>query len=669
MRPWFVALLSACLVSCGVVGQGPPASPSRPRWVTDARPLERVEELDDGFAFGDSAGDPAPLHLELPPGVEPAPIDALEPYLEIAPVRLSARDPRGAGLLVLARHEHSMQVHRVARPLATPEPITAAPHPVVQASPVPGRPDLLTLRTDPGGAEDYRIDLVRLPNRVVASPSQPGARHGSFRWSPDGRRLAFTASSRDPLSMDLYVAPASAPSEARLARENEGLWSVLAWSRDARHVLARSFRSVLDAHVDVVDADDGSAFAVGLPGTATLDARMSASGELFVATDRGEEHVRLFRHAGGALEPLGAQPPWDVEALALSPDDARLAYSVNEDGLSVVRVLDLRDGRERALPLPPGVVSGLTWLDRTVLAFNHDSGTRPQEVCTYAVDRDELVRWTSTSTPGAPAEAERVRIPSHDGVAIPTFVYRPRASGPRPVLLWMHGGPENQHRPSYHPIVQYLASELGIAVIAPNVRGSRGYGRTFLSLDDGTKRLDAVRDVGAVLDWIETQPDLDAGRVAIHGASYGGFLVLASLVAYPDRFVAGSDQVGISDIGTFLENTRPDRRALRRLEYGDESDPETRAFLDAISPLRNAHRIRTPLFVAHGANDPRVPVGEALRIADAVRQNGTEVWLMVAAGEGHSFQRRSTRDAFYRLLSRFLERHLLGGARHGSDAP
>jgi dipeptidyl aminopeptidase/acylaminoacyl peptidase len=230
----------------------------------------------------------------------------------------------------------------------------------------------------------------------------------------------------------------------------------------------------------------------------------------------------------------------------------------------------------------------------------------------------------------------------------------------------MHGGPEEQFRPSFDPIVQYFVSR-GVAVLAPNVRGSNGYGRTYLGLDDGVRRKDAVRDVGSVLDWIGMRKDLDARRVGIHGASYGGFMVLASLVEYGDRIVAGSNQVGVSNIVTFLENTRAYRRALRRAEYGDESDPEVRSILLDASPLTHAERIQSALLVAHGMRDPRVPVSEAESIVRAVRSGGHEVWYLVAPSEGHAFRQRQSRDVFYRTMATFFERHLLGAGQAKAD--
>ena len=241
----------------------------------------------------------------------------------------------------------------------------------------------------------------------------------------------------------------------------------------------------------------------------------------------------------------------------------------------------------------------------------------------------------------------------------------PERRGPHPVLILMHGGPASQARPTFNPVLQYWVNELGIAVIAPNVRGSTGYGRSFQRLDDRRLREDSVRDVGALLDWIAAQPELDADRVGIIGSSYGGYMVLASMIHYPERLRAGVNVVGISNFVTFLENTGEYRRRQRRHEYGDETDPQMRAFLESISPTTHAHRIRRPLFIAQGANDPRVPQSEADQMAATIRENGGEVWYFLARDEGHGFRKKSNRDHYNNAVVLFLQKHLLGTAPAG----
>jgi dipeptidyl aminopeptidase/acylaminoacyl peptidase len=226
------------------------------------------------------------------------------------------------------------------------------------------------------------------------------------------------------------------------------------------------------------------------------------------------------------------------------------------------------------------------------------------------------------------------------------------------VVVYIHGGPESQARPWFSPVFQYLVRESGIAVLVPNVRGSDGYGKSYLLLDNGRNREDSVRDIGALLDWVGEQPELDEERMAVYGGSYGGYMVLASLVHFGDRLDAAVDIVGISSFVTFLENTREYRRDLRRQEYGDERDPEMRRFLESISPVNNVERIRSALFVAHGANDPRVPLGETEQLVRAVRDGGHEVWYMLARNEGHGFRKKENRDLFYEIAIHFFEQHL-----------
>ncbi|MDX1557231.1 MAG: alpha/beta fold hydrolase, partial [Xanthomonadales bacterium] len=279
-----------------------------------------------------------------------------------------------------------------------------------------------------------------------------------------------------------------------------------------------------------------------------------------------------------------------------------------------------------------------------------------------------LTRWTFSEVGGLDTDRfispELVRYPTFDTVGdqarqVPAFVYRPGGEGPHPVIIYIHGGPETQYRPAFSSRFQMWLAELGAAVIAPNVRGSLGYGYEYLSLDNGFKREDAVRDIGALLDWIAQQPDLDPGRVAVLGGSYGGYMVLASAVHYSDRLSAAVDIVGISNFVTFLENTQDYRRDLRRMEYGDERDPEMRAFLQRISPLTNADQISIPMLIIQGENDPRVPASEASQIVEALRERDIPVWYIRALNEGHGFDRKENRDVQQQAEVMFLQRYLV----------
>jgi dipeptidyl aminopeptidase/acylaminoacyl peptidase len=284
-------------------------------------------------------------------------------------------------------------------------------------------------------------------------------------------------------------------------------------------------------------------------------------------------------------------------------------------------------------------------------------------VFVYDFGKRTLSRWTESEVGGLDTARfplpELVSFASFDGLEVPAWVYRPAGAGPHPVIVNIHGGPEAQSQPVFNSLFSYWTNELGAAVVSPNVRGSSGYGKTYLQLDNGKLREDSVKDIGALLDWIAAQPDLDQERVIVYGGSYGGYMVLASLVHYDDRLLGGVSVVGISNFVTFLENTESYRRDLRRVEYGDERDPEMRAFLEAISPLNNAEQITSPLFVAQGFNDPRVPYTESEQIVREVRGNGVEVWYLLAMDEGHGFAKKPNRDYFQAATSMFF-RELFG---------
>jgi dipeptidyl aminopeptidase/acylaminoacyl peptidase len=300
--------------------------------------------------------------------------------------------------------------------------------------------------------------------------------------------------------------------------------------------------------------------------------------------------------------------------------------------------------------------------DNRRLGFTLNSATAPGDVYTWELRARRLTRWTQSETGGIPqstfVEPELISWRSFDDREITGFIYRPRTPGPHPVVINIHGGPESQFRPGFSSTIQYWVNELGIAVIAPNVRGSDGYGRDFLALDNGPLREDSVRDIGALLDWVGAQDSLDDQRVVVYGGSYGGYMVLASMTHYNDRLAGAVDIVGISNFATFLENTSGYRRDLRRAEYGDERDPEMRAVFDRISPLNSINRVNRPIFVVHGYNDPRVPVSEAEQVYAAVRRNGGEAWLMIAMNEGHGFARRENQEAQREAETLFFRRVL-----------
>ena len=357
---------------------------------------------------------------------------------------------------------------------------------------------------------------------------------------------------------------------------------------------------------------------------------------------------------------------WDVEAFDLTRDGKLIAFRTDEDGVSVLHVLDTATGKERALPkLPAGVIREMRWnANGRELGFAMQTARAQTDCYSLDVETGKLERWTfseSAVKTDAFPEAELVRWKSFDGKMISGFLYRPAAkfTGKRPVLVDIHGGPEGQSQPVFLGRFNYLLNELGIALIFPNVRGSTGYGKTFSLLDNGSKRDDTYKDINALFDWIAAQPNLDADRIVVTGGSYGGHMTLAVSTFYSDRIRCSVDIVGMSNLVTFLEHTEAYRRDLRRVEYGDERDPKMREYLEKIAPMNNIEKIKKPMFVLAGKNDPRVPVSESQQIADALKKQATPVWLVIAKDEGHGYRKKTNQDYQFYATIEFLQEYLL----------
>lgn len=600
----------------------------------------------------------------------------LSPFMDARRTKLQSIGRNANYVLAVTRMGQIAQGYRVDEPMAPPRQVTFSDEPVEQLAMVPKTPGAFIYRTDVAGNEDYQVVRVER-DRGASLVTNGTSRHGRFSWSPTGDRVAFTGNARNGVDMDIYVAPNHPDARPELLAKRDGRWSVSAWSRDGTQILAREYVAHDQSTFHLVDTATGESEAVAplRPGVAYLRGSFGPAGTLFVTSDRGGEFASLYRVTleDRAWENLTPDARHDVVETAYDASSNRLAYTLNRGGLSSLHIIELDTGEERTASIPAGVVSALRFTRKGgVLAFTFDQPTATGDVYTYDLATETLQGWTDSMAPPLRgrwlAPARPISFTSFDGLEVPAWSFMPRGEGPHPVLLWIHGGPEDEFQPKFHPFIQYLVAELGIAVIAPNIRGSEGYGRTYVGLDNGMKREDAIKDVGALLDWIGGRDELDSQRVGIFGASYGGYVVLASMIRYPDRFAAGANMVGISNFVTFLEKTREYRVGQRRAEYGDEREPEMRKFLQAISPTTNASRIVRPLFVAHGANDPRVPVAEARQIFEAVKNNGADAWLMVAHDEGHGFSKRHNRDAFYGALATFLSRHLVERSFDLSDA-
>ena len=574
------------------------------------------------------------------------------------------------GLLIATRFANTTQLHRVEAPLGMRRQITFFAEPVAGASvnPDPGRNGFVYLK-DTGGSEFYQMFFYDNASGDSMLLSDGTSRYMGASWSPSGRWLGYSTTERNGTDWDLHARDLHGRRMVLLEGEGTG-WSIEDWSDDDSRMLLGQYISVNESRLYELDVDTRERRRLLPDVTAAFGGvRYGPGRNVYFTSDMNGEFRRLHRLDldNGSIGVLTEDAPWDVESFAVSRDRRRIAYVLNEDGVSRLFARSLADGAFIALPpLPRGIVSGLRFHpDSNRLGFTLRSATTPSDVFSVDFRTRKLTRWTRSELGRIDSkvltEPELVRYPTFDGGSVPAFVYRPQGTGPHPVIVSIHGGPESQSRPSFSPTTQYYVNELGAAVIYPNVRGSRGYGKTYLKLDNGRRREDSVRDIGALLDWIAAVPELDADRVAVTGGSYGGYMVLASVVHYGDRLRAGIERVGISNFVTFLENTQPYRRDLRRVEYGDERDPDMRAFLTSISPLTHVDEITTPLLISQGLNDPRVPASESEQIVAALKKGDIPVWYVLAKDEGHGFRKKSNRDYLTAVTAMFLERHLLDG--------
>lgn len=598
----------------------------------------------------------------------------LKKYLAVRGATFNSLSDDGLAMLITTRFGQTSQVHLLQRPMGARTQLTFEHEPVRAARFVPGTRRAITYLSDVGGNERYQISRLNLDTGRATVLTDGKSRHRSYRWSWDGSRLAYNSNGRNGRDMDIWVSDGITAASAKLLVKVKGAWTPKDWSRDGKRLLLSEYRSINESRLHVVDVATGKVTAItpAAPSASYRAALFSADGRrLYVTTDRFGDKVKLYEVnlTSKKWTPLTTMIPWNVERIALSNHGLRLAFTTNEGGYSVLRFCDTRTRRlSRARHVPKGIISGLQYSKSTGwLGFTLRGPTRAGDACTYNVPSTRTMCWTASEAGGLNrarlVKPTLLQYKTFDGRSIPCFYYRPAGKGPHPVVLYIHGGPESQARPYFRAFVQYLVRESNIAVLQPNVRGSDGYGKEYLLLDNGFKREDSVRDIGALLDWVKARPELDAGRVGVLGGSYGGYMVLASLVHYAARIVAGVEIVGISNFVTFLKNTRSYRRNLRRAEYGDERDPKMRAHLNRISPNNNVSKIRSALFVAQGANDPRVPLSESDQIVKAVRKQGRDVWYMVATNEGHGFRKRRNRDLFYSLMILFFEKHLKQGAR------
>ena len=582
--------------------------------------------------------------------------------------------PSRREMLIATRFGDTPQLHLVKMPQGARQQITFFADSVTTARFHPNGGEYVLFMKDVGGGEWYQLYRYAVSTGDITLLTDGKSRNLMGAWSSSGDQIAYVSTRRTRQDTDLWVMnPADPKTDHLLTQLKGGGWEPLDWSPDDKNILLQEEISINESYLWLVNTATGEKTTITPRDSKEKisygSARFSKDGKgIYVTTDRDSEFERLalLDIAGKNPKFLTSDIPWDVDSFDLTHDGKRLAFITNEEGVGVLHEMDTATHKERKLPkLPMGVISGLRWhRNGHELALSLNNAQGPGDCYSVDVATGQVERWTTSETAvktdSFPA-AELVRWKSFDGKMISGFLYKPPAkfTGKRPVVVVIHGGPEGQSQPIFLGRANYYLNELGIALIYPNVRGSTGYGKTFSLADNGFKREDTYKDINALFDWIGTRADLDSDRISIMGGSYGGHMALAVSTFYSDRIRCSVDIVGMSNLVTFLEHTEGYRRDLRRVEYGDERDAAMHEFLEKIAPMNNIAKIKKPMLVIAGKNDPRVPVTESEQIVAALKKQGTPVWYLMAKDEGHGFRKKQNQDFQFYTTIEFLQEFLL----------
>jgi dipeptidyl aminopeptidase/acylaminoacyl peptidase len=578
-------------------------------------------------------------------------------------------------LILSTRFANSNQLHYVKTPGGDRKQITFFDEPITNATfePLDGKYILFT--KDVGGNEFgqiYRLDLATKKATLLTDGKR--SQNGGIEWSTKGNLIAYGTTMRNGADRDIHVMnPLDPMSDRKLVENTGGGWSVVDWSPDDSKLLIQEGISINESRLYMVDVQTGTKTRL----VPEKDERTTFDGVCFskdgkgiyVLTNRENEFNRLAFYELGTkkMNYLTSSIPWDVDGAKISGDGSQLAFTTNENGLSKLYILSTSTNQYVAASgIPTCVMGGFDWShDSKSVAVTMVTYNASSDVFEYNTGNKTLTRWTESELGGMDlstlAEPELISWKSFDSKTISGYLYKPSAkfSGKRPVIINIHGGPEGQSSPVFLGRWNFFLNELGVAMIFPNVRGSSGYGKSFLDLDNGMKREESVKDIGALLDWIATQPGLDKDRVMVTGGSYGGYMTLAVSYMYSDKIRCSLDVVGISNFNTFMKNTEAYRRDLRRVEYGDERDPKMAAYFEAIAPLNHTDQIKKPLFIVQGGNDPRVPFTESVQMRDKIQKKGGTVWFLMAKDEGHGFRKKDNQDYQFYSTIEFAKKFLL----------
>ncbi|NHM31998.1 S9 family peptidase [Bacillus sp. C11] len=587
----------------------------------------------------------------------------LEPYLHVRTAKSPEYCPIDNKLSFIADYTGLPQVWEVDRGDEWPAQLSFTKEKINLAKYISGTSNLI-IGMDEGGNEKQQLYLLKGDSTLIDLTKSPEHVHLYGGSSPDGKWIAWSSNRQNPAYLDIYIQNLETQ-EIRLVYKGNGMFSVVRWSPDGKSLLIQKTNTALDNNLGMLDLSTG-----------VLDWVTEHAGEASFKSahfNKDGDHIYLLSNKdreffGLALINLNTKQfvwlelgEWDFEGLEMNKDKNKLAFTVNEGGVSKGIILDLKTSYLYTWKTPLGVISDLKFsLDSQTLAYVFNGPAYPPDIWELDLKTIQAERLTYVSrTPALKEkliEPERITFPSFDKLPVPAFYYQPKNTTKKlPVVLYIHGGPESQSRAIYHPFLQYLLN-MGYAVCTPNFRGSTGYGKTYTHLDDGRKRMDAVKDLVYLVEWLKVNRNIDFEKVSIVGGSYGGFMVLAAISHYPKYWSAAIDIVGISSIRTFLTTTSPWRKKHREAEYGSiERDGE---FFDRIDPLNNTDRITSPLLILHGENDPRVPIKEAEQLVNKLKKRNHPVEFIRFQDEGHNFEKLNNKITSYTEMVLFLKKYI-----------
>ena len=596
-------------------------------------------------------------------------------YSESRSASLADINPITNEIIINTRFGSTPQLHRVSKSMGTRTQITFFDEPVSAASFEPLKGEYLVYSKDIGGNEFgqlFKLDLKTLQSTLLTDGGK--SQNGGITWRKDGKGFYYASTKRNGGDRDIYyMDPNNPKSEKLILQVKGGGWGIQDISPDNKKLVLGEYISINESYIWLLDIETGKLSEVTDRNSKEISQSNATfsniSNEIWFVTDKDNEFQRLAAMDLNTKNTTyyTSNIPWNVESFNLSKDKKTIVFITNEAGLNKMYLMNTGTKVYKEVKnLPIGLISDAHFTkDNQNIFFNQSTAQSASDVYQLNIKTAKIERWTESELgemqPSDMSVPKLIEWKSFDELKISGFYYpaSPKFKGKRPVIIMIHGGPEGQSMASFLESNNFYTGEMGVSLVYPNVRGSSGFGKTYLAKDNGFLREDSVKDIGTLLDWIAKQPELDKDRIMIMGRSYGGYMTLATAFHYADRIKCSVDIVGISNFNTFLKNTEEYRRDLRRAEYGDERDSKMATFFDKTAPLNNTDKIKKPMFIIQGTNDPRVPVTEAMQMRDKLKAQGNTVWYLEAKDEGHAFKKKANIDYVRLAIIRFMQEYLV----------